>query len=411
MNLNSINIIQEIIMNQNLGILNEKHLRKRLVFFTIDYYPNNVGGIGVHLYKLIKNLSKDNEITVILVKYWPNITDETQIRYENGVKVITINGHYDEIQELYRYYDEEIELMTSIGTSYFITREIEKLVDFTQPNTILHNHSYLFNFTCEHIKRKYSVPLFTTIHYKLWESQCDIDGSLLHSMLSHSNNCIFVSDWIRNTLNVIDNSWENKHIVIHNGADKTTYSDTRSSFDGSVLKICFVGMLIHRKGLDRLFEAVNKAINKSNIEIYVIGEGPEKEKMITLARNLGINAGFLGKLPNTMVREWMHNSHLVVMPSREETFSIVALEALAEGRPVFASKLGGFLELIQDKKNGVLFDDLKDLSERIDEVFAKPYMLHEMSSEAYKTSKMYDWNVIGKKTETLYDESLLSLVY
>ena len=230
-------------------------------------------------------------------------------------------------------------------------------------------------------------------------------------MLSHSNNCIFVSDWIRNTLNVIDNSWENKHIVIHNGADKTTYSDTRSSFDGSVLKICFVGMLIHRKGLDRLFEAVNKAINKSNIEIYVIGEGPEKEKMITLARNLGINAGFLGKLPNTMVREWMHNSHLVVMPSREETFSIVALEALAEGRPVFASKLGGFLELIQDKKNGVLFDDLKDLSERIDEVFAKPYMLHEMSSEAYKTSKMYDWNVIGKKTETLYDESLLSLVY
>ena len=381
-------------------------MKKNLVFFTMDYVPKNFGGIGIHLYNLINNLKSTNNITIIWVKYLPNNNDDTQVILDNGVRVIKINGHYEEVQNYYGKSDHAIDLMVSIGTAYYITHEVENFIDFTEKNTIIHNHGNLFNFTCEYLKNKYNIPLISTIHYKSWEYKEDLYKSLQHSMLFSSDACICVSNWLYQTIIQLDESLKKKISIIHNGVSKSTSNHIDNVFEVGKFKICCVGALIYRKGIDRIIEAIDRSKYKDNIELYIIGNGSEKRNLVMMTENKHISANFLNDLENKKAREWMRKCHLVVMPSREETFSITALEALAEGRCLLASRLGGFLELISDGENGFLFSEINELSNKIDLLYENPKLINKVSKCAYETSKKYNWDKVALDTEIIYEKHI-----
>ena len=103
-----------------------------------------------------------------------------------------------------------------------------------------------------------------------------------------------------------------------------------------------VGSLVERKGYDVLLKAFALA-DIPDARLRIIGGGPLDQSLRDFASDLKISdkVDFLGSLPPDRVVEELHSSNVFVLSSRAETFGVVYAEAMAAGRPVFATRCGG----------------------------------------------------------------------
>lgn len=105
--------------------------------------------------------------------------------------------------------------------------------------------------------------------------------------------------------------------------------------------------LIKRKNIDKLILAVKD----SDFELSVIGDGKELKKLKKIA---GRNVNFLGRLAHEKVLEEMRKSYIFILPSINETFGMVYLEAMASGCVTVCTKNDGIDGIIKDSQNGFL---------------------------------------------------------
>lgn len=110
----------------------------------------------------------------------------------------------------------------------------------------------------------------------------------------------------------------------------------------------FVSRLIDYKRCDLVVETFNKL----GLPLKVIGRGPEKEKLVKVAKP---NIEFLGYLSDDDMKKYYAEAKAFIFPA-EEDFGIVPVEAMASGRPVIAFAKGGASESVIDGKTGILFD-------------------------------------------------------
>lgn len=113
--------------------------------------------------------------------------------------------------------------------------------------------------------------------------------------------------------------------------------------------LLFVGNVISVKGLKFLFQALGQICKKqSSIKLVVIGGGELETSLKKLAHTLGIEANIIwaGRKPHAEIPLWMSAADFLVLPSLSEGYPMVALESLACGTPVIASRVGGIPEII-----------------------------------------------------------------
>lgn len=101
------------------------------------------------------------------------------------------------------------------------------------------------------------------------------------------------------------------------------------------------------------FDIAIKAFNKLGWPLKIIGDGPERRKLLRMANR---NIEFLGISSNETLRKCYSNCRALIFP-QEEDFGIVALEAMASGRPVVAYRGGGALETVKEGITGSFFDE------------------------------------------------------
>lgn len=150
--------------------------------------------------------------------------------------------------------------------------------------------------------------------------------------------------------------------VIGNGINPAEihqdYSPLREKYAGSKI-ILSVGSLKKTKGHDitlRAFKTVREQFNQ--VILLIIGGGEERENLQSLARELGIDKAveFIAPQPHSKVMEYMSISDLFVLPSWNEGFGIVYLEAMAHGKPVIGVKGQGISDVIRNGVNGLLVE-------------------------------------------------------
>jgi glycosyltransferase involved in cell wall biosynthesis len=153
------------------------------------------------------------------------------------------------------------------------------------------------------------------------------------------------------------------------------YADTTSTCpqppDREKNLVLFVGYLHYGKGVDillRAFKEVRKDVPSSRL--LIAGNGPAEEELRALYRklNLGEAVRFLGEVPEDRIPELYRRSSFVVLPSIiYENSPLIIYEAMAFGRAVVGTRIGGIPELVEDGETGFLFErnDISDLVSKI----------------------------------------------
>jgi glycosyltransferase involved in cell wall biosynthesis len=125
--------------------------------------------------------------------------------------------------------------------------------------------------------------------------------------------------------------------------------------DGGPVRLVAAGRLSVEKGFDVLLEAVGLALQDGlDVRLDLVGSGPEHDRLSALAAGLAGRVQMVPAQPRDALWKRMDAAQVLVVPSRREGLGLVALEAIARGRPVIASRAGGLPEVVCDGVDGVL---------------------------------------------------------
>jgi glycosyltransferase involved in cell wall biosynthesis len=146
--------------------------------------------------------------------------------------------------------------------------------------------------------------------------------------------------------------------VVANGLDYDPGG--MSDAPGTPHWIGIAGNLTPVKGHSVLIQATRDVVDRlPDARLIVVGDGPEREELERLARELGlsVNVEFWGRYEGSRDRryiEFLRRIQLLVLPSFSEACPMVALEAMAAGKPIVASRVGGIPEIVRDGITGSL---------------------------------------------------------
>lgn len=189
--------------------------------------------------------------------------------------------------------------------------------------------------------------------------------------------------------------------VIANGCDASTFHRGDRLAARQALGVppdaelvLYVGRLVAEKGLRELLEAVRQlTVERPRLQLVLVGGGPMQAELDTLVARSD-HTRLAGPLPPAAVAQWMVAADLVTLPSYSEGHPNVLVEALACGRPVVATDVGGIPEVV-DMASGVLVRprDSADLARGLAEALQKRWDEEALSSRFSRS-----WRRVAEET-------------
>jgi glycosyltransferase involved in cell wall biosynthesis len=175
--------------------------------------------------------------------------------------------------------------------------------------------------------------------------------------------------------------------------------------------ILFTGRLSWQKGPDLLLEAIPFVLrHRKDAKFLFAGDGHMRKDLERRVRQLGLDYAvkFLGSMEGVRLIELFKSSDAVCVPSRNEPFGIVILEAWAAGKPVIATINGGPREVVTHKKNGLhVFDNSGSIAWGICTMFDNFEAAHGMGAEGRKLAETsYTWDTLAEQTLEVYKKIL-----
>ena len=206
--------------------------------------------------------------------------------------------------------------------------------------------------------------------------------------------------------------------VIPNGIDIDHFAAAVSPIyelkDGKI-NILFVGRLERRKGLKYLIEAFLKLKWECpNIRLIIVGPGDlDKENRYILGASNSEDIVIVGRVSYEELPRYYASSDIFCSPAiGSESFGIVLLEAMASSKPVVASDILGYRDVIKDSQQGLLFanKDCDSLVGALKSIIDNPDLGTKMGVFGRQTVESYRWSSIAKQVEGYYLERIESVI-
>jgi glycosyltransferase involved in cell wall biosynthesis len=204
-----------------------------------------------------------------------------------------------------------------------------------------------------------------------------------------------------------------KSRTLFNGCDLSVFhpqsrleARQKVHIDPTTEAVIYVGRMDVKKGLRELIEAtISLHLARPNLHVYLVGEGPDRP-IIENAIQAGSAASYIHTLPGCAFDEvaaWMSAADLVTLPSYMEGCPNVVLEALACGRPVVATNVGGIPEIMSEKCGQLVpSHDTAALAHAIAAVLDRSW-----DAPAISLSRSRSWNTVAAELLEVF-ESLVS---
>ena len=251
------------------------------------------------------------------------------------------------------------------------------------------------------LSEKYNIPYIITAHGGEIHSPIVGSQNIIVDVLEHASVSIFVSNFLKNKAISIGYSGKNA-VVIPNGFDEKIFYPRNKETVRKDLKIYkpdykyvgFVGNLNYVKRADELpfiFKEIKK--NYKNVIFIVVGDGPYMRYIKKNTKELEII--FTGRIPHEQVALWMSAMDVMILPSRNEGWPCVVLEAQACGTCVVGSDAGGIPEAIGFDEYVV--KNKENFETRLTNKIADVLKTGCDEGEIFKRIKNFTWDKVIKK--------------
>ena len=182
--------------------------------------------------------------------------------------------------------------------------------------------------------------------------------------------------------------------------------EKNTSFKKYILIVAVLSPVKNTETLIDAFSGVHKQF--PDFKLVVAGEGPSAGDLVSRVKDLGLENSvvFTGKLSIQQVREAMKDCYVFVLPSLSEGFGRVLIEAMALGKPIIASRVGGIPEIVKDGENGFLVEpkDTELLAEKLSLLLRDETLAKNMGNRGYEFCK-------ARFSNKKYVENFVDLIY
>lgn len=356
--------------------MNNSTTKTNILFFNYEYPPLGGGAANATKY-LLREYAKRDDISVTLIT---SSTDKERV--ESLSENVSI--HYLDIGKQGNiHYQSNKDLLTYSWKAYWYAKNLLK----TQQFDLIHA---FFGIPCGFIAQRLGLPYIVSLRgsdVPFYNPRFEKLDKLLFQRMSrdiwkNSKATIANSQGLKDLalesaptqeigviyngidINEFSSKWDLTEAVIPNSIgdiseNQQNHSSTTSVLparhselvsESSPLKILAVGRLIPRKGFDLLIQAAQGL----DVTITIIGDGPERENLQTMAQDLQVPVTFTGAIDHDEIVQHYQAHDLFVLPSANEGMSNTVLEAMATGLPIITTNTGGTAELITD--NGWVID-------------------------------------------------------
>ena len=182
-------------------------------------------------------------------------------------------------------------------------------------------------------------------------------------------------------------------------------------FDPDRPLLLFVGRIQPLKGPDVAIQALAE-LGRTDVQLAIVGGSSGRNGDIQAAEahalvdEIGLHdqVHFIEPQPHHILSTWYRAADVVLVPSRSESFGLVALEAAACGIPVVASAVGGLLSLVDDGDTGYLVEGRRpgDFAAAIAKILGDADLAASMSAAAVVRARSYTWRAAAERLRSLY---------
>lgn len=166
----------------------------------------------------------------------------------------------------------------------------------------------------------------------------------------------------------------------------------------------WAGRLVPVKDCGTFIKAASLIKENKGLKFLIVGDGPERQKLEEMAEGLGIEAIFTGTRRD--IYDIMSVIDILVLSSLNEGLGRVLLEAMAAGKPIVATKVGGVPEVVTDGLTGILVppSDPHSMAFGIKELLKNPERMAMMGEICRKRAEEFDIKIAVDRLESLYEK-------
>lgn len=208
--------------------------------------------------------------------------------------------------------------------------------------------------------------------------------------ISLSDYFLVASSFVAGSLEYVGAKKEQIKMVPY-GVDISTFSPKETQETSKPLQLLYVGGVMRRKGLHHLLKIVSQ-FTSNEIRLYIAG-GFDTNYDLYKKYSRCDNIEFLGFVTRDKLADLFKQAHWFVLPSLCEGLALVGLEAMASGLPIICSTNTGVNDLVENYKNGIVFEAMDDnaLEEAIRWAFDNMDKIDEMGKSARECALSYTW--------------------
>ena len=377
-------------------------------------------GLFVHqqVQELINNGCKIKVISpVARVPFFLKYVKKKWLQYAKLPQNAVIDG-VEVYYPRYLEFPRSIFFASSGKRMFYGINKLIKTIHDEFPFDIIHAHVALPDgWVAMKAAQKFNKPFIITIHGQDFQrtifinKRCrfQIQDVIYHSVrtvcVSNKLKCIGVRELhIGNEKMVVIPNGINPDIFIHDSGEPK-----RVSFRNKIV-ILSVSHLIETKGVDYNIQAVfTLKKDYPKLEYHIIGDGRERQKLTRLVQDLGLQdrVKFLGQLPYNHVIKHISNCDIFSLPSWEEGFGIVYLEAMGHGIPMIGCENQGIADVVRNGVNGLLVAPKSSdaVAKALDFLLRNPKEAKRIGKRGREiVLKEYTWEKNVQRTIELYRE-------
>lgn len=391
----------------------------RVAFVSVHGCPNaklgskEAGGMNVYVRKVAVELGKLGMQVDIYTRYHGD-SDNLVEYLADKVRIIHINAGYPHLAKNQIY--DHLEQFTRNTIAYARSENIE--YDLVQ------SHYWLSGRVGQLLSESWDIPHVTTFHTladakvrsRSGEHEPEVRFESENNIIKSADLVVAFTDHERQLMARYHNVDPLKVEVIPCGVDTDLFNPIDRNVAKEKLGISasrvalYVGRIEPLKGLEILIRAVTQIHSDEGLSLIIVGGDPDADeeiirlKQIILALRMESSISFIGAVDQQELPLYYNASDVLVIPSYYESFGLVALEAMACGIPVIASRVGGLPTTVKDSKTGYLVpwrcpDPFADKLQ----IILNNQSIHDaMSRSAIELSLQMKWSKVAEDLAEAY---------